>query len=138
MSPRLAVQLASCCLWVAGNGCASNAATPADATALLREIEQQIGDAACDADAQCHTLAIGAKACGGPEAYLAWSDKVSRAAPLTELAARHRTARERENLRDRLLSNCALVPDPGAVCRTRANDGRRVCQPGPGGRGDVR
>jgi hypothetical protein len=144
--PRLATLIACCWLCSAGTGCASEAiapvdglaAAPADATALLREIGQQIGDAACDADAQCHTLAIGAKACGGPEAYLAWSGKVTRGAPLAELAARHRAAREIENARNRLQSNCALVPDPGAVCRPRASGSARACQAGLGGQGDVR
>jgi hypothetical protein len=134
---RLATLIAACGLGCAAAG-APDAAAPVDAAALLAAIQGEIGDAACDTDAQCHSIAVGAKACGGPEAYLAWSDKLARPAPLADLAARHRAARQLEGQRGRLQSNCALVPDPGAVCRPRASDDRRVCQLGPGGPGNVR
>jgi hypothetical protein len=129
---RIAALITCCWLGSAMAGTAADAKAPADSAALLREIETEIGDAACDADAQCHTIAVGAKACGGPEAYLAWSDKRSRQALLADLAARHSAARALENARSRVMSNCALLPDPGATCRPRAADGGRACQPRTG------
>jgi len=136
--PRIAALLACCSVRGAIAGSGLEVTTPTDAATLRRELVQQIGDAACDTDAQCHSLAIGAKACGGPEAYLAWSDKGTPAAPLIRLAALQRTARELENRRLRLQSDCAPLPDPGAACRPRSGDGMKVCQAAPGGRGDVR
>ena len=108
-------------------------ASDGDSAALLREIVGSIGDAACTTDADCRSVGVGEKACGGPEAYLAWSITTTRPAVLAGLVSRHRTARQRDHERSGLLSTCAVVPDPGAVCRARAADGKRTCQAGRGG-----
>ena len=95
----------------------------------MRDVAVEIGDAACDTDAQCRTVGIGSKACGGPEGYLAWSSKVNGTGTrLSELAAAHSTERERENELSGMRSNCRVTPDPGAVCKPRATDGVRTCQ----------
>lgn len=110
---------------------AADAADAAGATSrLLRDVMREIGDAACDSDAQCHTVAIGAKPCGGPDAYLAWSNKVSNAGALADLAARYRAAREADNARSGLRSDCAFVPDPGALCLPSQKPHVRDCQLG--------
>jgi hypothetical protein len=93
-------------------------AAPVAASAdLLRQIQTEIGDAACNSDAQCRTLAIGAKPCGGPESYLAWSTQRGRADRLERLATDYRQQREAENQREGRLSNCLFVIDPGAQCK---------------------
>lgn len=99
----------------------------------LAQIVSLIGSAACDTTAQCQTVGIGDKPCGGPEAYLAWSSAATQPNALAALAARHRDARRAQNERSSLRSNCAMTPDPGAVCRPRAADGQRTCQLGQGG-----
>jgi len=99
----------------------------------LVEIVSLIGDAACDTAEQCHTVGIGDKPCGGPEAYLAWSSAVTPPDALAALAARHRAARRAQNERSSLRSNCAVTPDPGAVCLPRAAGSKRACQLGQGG-----
>ncbi len=98
----------------------------------LGQIVSLIGNAACDSAEQCRTVGIGDKPCGGPEAYLAWSSAVTKQDALAALAARHRDARRAQNERSELRSNCAVTPDPGAVCRPRAGDGLRTCQLGQG------
>jgi hypothetical protein len=80
-------------------------------------IKALIGDAACDGPAQCHSIAIGAKSCGGPDAYLAWSSKGTDEAHLLALAMQHANARRLENRRAGMVSNCAWVADPGATCQ---------------------
>ena len=67
--------LAGLALLLASTACRSDAPqAPAPAAAanrtadLLARIEAERGDAACDTEAQCHSIAIGNKACGGPEA----------------------------------------------------------------------
>ena len=103
---------------------------------LLQEIRSEIGDAACDADDQCHSIGVGARPCGGPEAWFAWSGKVSDRDRLTAWVAKHRDARRLDNERTGVMSNCRALPDPGAACRPRAQDGKRVCQlSGQGARG---
>jgi len=104
---------------------------------LLQAIRDEIGDAACDNDQQCVSVAIGAKACGGPETYLAWSSKTGDRARLLALVTRHHEARLLEIQLSGMASNCSVVPNPGAVCRPRASDGKRVCQPGQGGQGRI-
>jgi hypothetical protein len=96
---------------------APRAAGPADPTLeLRREIERLIGDAACRDDGQCRALPLGAKPCGGPEAYVAWSTASTDARQLEALAARYREARSARNQRLGLVSDCAVVPEPPVRC----------------------
>ncbi len=81
-----------------------------------KELGRLIGDAACTRDAQCHTLAIGVSACGGPASYLAWSSLRSDAAALREAAARDAARQGRRLPYGRDPSTCRVLPDPGAVC----------------------
>ena len=120
-------------LSVAGAACSGSATNgpPAKAVAapapLLQQIEAEIGDAACDAAAQCRTVALGSKACGGPERYLAWSTARSDSARLAQLAEQYAAARQAENARSGMMSTCDVIIDPGATCQ-----GRR-CVPLPRG-----
>jgi hypothetical protein len=82
----------------------------------LGELRQLIGDAACVSDAQCRTVAIGASACGGPAAYLAWSTLRTDAAAVRQAAERY-TRRSAVPPRRGDASTCRVLADPGAVCR---------------------
>lgn len=95
---------------------------------LLQDIKSEIGQAPCDSDSQCRTIGVGSKPCGGPEGYLAWSSKSSDRDRLVDLVARHRDARRLENEASGLLSDCRVVPDPGAACRPGGREGQRACQ----------
>ncbi|MDI4634753.1 hypothetical protein J7U46_16955 [Pelomonas sp. V22] len=90
---------------------------PPKAAALRAELMKEVGDAACDSDAQCRTVAVGHKACGGPAGYMAWSSKRSSEARLKDLARRQSEAEKAENEGNGMMSNCAVVVDPGAVCK---------------------
>jgi hypothetical protein len=92
------------------------AARTADTADLMARIETARGDAACDSDAQCHTIGIGAKACGGPEGYQAWSSKDDDGARLRALVAEHAAARRADDSKSGMMSTCSMVPDPGAAC----------------------
>ncbi|MCC7099325.1 MAG: hypothetical protein IT500_07030 [Rubrivivax sp.] len=83
---------------------------------LLVLIRAEIGDAACSADAQCRTLPIGARACGGPAAWWAWSTASADGAKLQTLAARLHAVEQERLLREGLLSTCIALPDSGAAC----------------------
>ena len=96
---------------------ASAPAKPAaPATDLLQQLRAEIGEAACDTAQQCKTIAVGHKACGGPETYLAWSSKSSDGAKLRRLADAHGAKRKSENLASGMMSTCSAVMDPGATC----------------------
>ena len=96
----------------------------------MQQLQAEVGDAACDSSAQCKTVAIGHKACGGPESYMPWSSKRSDAARVASLAADLTAERKTQNVKSGMISTCSLVMDPGAVCTA----GRCVAgQAGPGG-----
>ncbi len=80
------------------------------------QMQQLVGDAACSADNQCRTVGWGAKACGGPERWIAWSTQRTDGAALQALADRHAAARRGEQQRKGMVSTCSIVPDPGARC----------------------
>jgi len=89
------------------------AATP---QALLGRVQTEVGNAACTRSNQCRSIAIGHKACGGPESYLAWSTAVSNESLLKDLVAAHAEARRKEDEKAGRVSNCMMLMDPGAVC----------------------
>ncbi len=123
------------CSGVAGNGDASSstpaapaapapvvAAAPAPvaaaapANSLRAQLTAEIGDAACDSSAQCKTVPVGSKACGGPEGYLAYSTKRSDSAKVARLAAEDAAQRKQDDQRSGMVSNCMMLMDPGATC----------------------
>ncbi|WP_229483047.1 hypothetical protein [Massilia horti] len=97
-----------------GSGPARPAESPA---ATFERIRALIGTAACTDSSQCRTLAIGGKACGGPESYLPWSTKQTSEQELRALGERYANERQAEQTRSGEMSNCRFMPDPGAVCR---------------------
>ena len=99
-----------------GNSAAPSVASATSADTLAA-IQVALGDAACDRPQQCHSIAIGAKPCGGPDGYLAWSSKRTDEPTLRSLIARHALARKQENLRNDMLSTCVFEVDPGVTCQ---------------------
>lgn len=89
---------------------------PASQASLLEQIQSEVGKAACDSTQQCQTIAIGAKACGGPERYLAWSSKNNDGKKLKALAYAQAEASRRQQQNDGMLSTCSIITDPGASC----------------------
>jgi hypothetical protein len=85
-------------------------------SALMQRIQVEVGQASCTSTADCRTLPIGSKACGGPARWMAWSASASQGDKLQawaeELAQRQRQAA----MADGRMSTCSVVPDPGASC----------------------
>ena len=98
---------------------AAAAASGQDEAALLARIQAAVGEAACSSDAQCRTLPMGEKACGGPERWMAWSSTSAQADLLPGWAAELATLARQRNQRSGMVSNCQYQPDPGAVCRAQ-------------------
>jgi hypothetical protein len=98
----------------------------------MLQIRAEIGDPVCDAPQQCSSIAVGAKSCGGPEGYLAWSSKVGNSKKLPKLVAQHALARKAEQEHDGMLSDCMVVANPGATCVA----GRCTLLPRVGARGE--
>lgn len=100
-------------------------AIPQVNTALQAEKELQdrivteIGGAACSSHAQCRTIALGAKACGGPQAWLAWSTSVSREATLSALSEQLASLQKKRQAQSGMVSTCQFIADPGALCQVQ-------------------
>jgi hypothetical protein len=91
-------------------------AAPAATGGLMAQIQAEIGEASCDNAQQCKTVAIGHKACGGPESYLAYSTKGNNEAKVTSLAAAYAAERKASNVASGRMSTCSMMMDPGATC----------------------
>jgi len=113
LAPASLLLLAAC----AGAQAPPPTVTPMPAANLWQQIQSQSADTECDGDNQCHSLGVGAKACGGPERYLAWSSKHNDGAKLKALVEQHSEARRADDAVKGRMSTCSLVSDPGAVCR---------------------
>jgi len=137
---RTLARLAGLALLLASSACRSDApqasAASGGSAPLLARIDAERGAAACDTDAQCHTIGIGHKACGGPERYLAWSSKDSDGTRLRALVAEHAAARRAEDTKNGMMSTCSVVPDPGATCAA-GHCVLRAAGTGPGGMAPV-
>ena len=94
----------------------SMAAPGLAAPGLAAQIQELIGSAPCSEAAQCHSMAMGAKACGGPERYLAWSSAQTRQEQLDALARRLKAERQAQLHASGEVSNCLAAVDPGAQC----------------------
>ena len=126
-----------CCLLVL------SAAASADegATATLGQLRRLAEG--CTGAADCRTVAVGAKACGGPAMYLPWSRRRASAAEVDVLAARYLAQRGQDAAPPGMVSDCRLVGDPGAVCQlpSASASGGGQCvlrRPGPGAPSDPR
>lgn len=95
----------------------TNQSTRLDEAQLLQRITAAIGSAACQKQADCRTLPVGAKACGGPARWVAWSAAQSDGAQLQAWAAELDALQRQRQAAEGLMSTCSIVPDPGAVCR---------------------
>jgi len=102
-----------------GPGKGQAPAAPAQSSTLA-EIRKLIGSAACADSSQCHSLPVGARACGGPEYYLAWSSANDAGDQLRALGERYKAERQADNKASGRISDCRYAMDPGAVCNAGA------------------
>lgn len=99
---------------------AQPAASAPPSTNTLAQITGLIGKAACTSDQQCQVLPVGARPCGGPASYLAWSTAATSGADLQALADRYRSEQQAGNARSGMVSDCRAIAPPAAACRAGA------------------
>jgi hypothetical protein len=118
-----------------GPTAAPEAAVPGTPAAMA-QIEALIGEAPCRVDNDCRVIGVGATACGGPDAYRAWSVMYTDGPLLETLVARDAAARRQEMERRGIASTCAILPVPGVACAAPASPsamGRCVLLPSAAG-----
>lgn len=93
----------------------------------MQEVRRLIGEARCTGNQACRTIALGARACGGPQDYLAWSVQQTDGRTLATAAERANRLARAALANSDALSTCEHVPDPGALCVAGQ------CRPGAGG-----
>ncbi len=85
---------------------------------LARQIDAEIGTPRCSADAQCRTLAVGARACGGPDSFRPYAVPPAKPERLEKLAQQQADLQRSAQQSDGRMSICSVVADPGARCDT--------------------
>lgn len=96
--------------------------TPAaPASGDLARVESQLDTtlnqaSACTADTECRTVAVGAKACGGPTSYRAYSGKTVSPDSVEALAQHERDLAAAQARASHQVSPCFMLADPGARC----------------------
>jgi hypothetical protein len=94
-------------------------AAPADLASVRAQLESTLARAStCSVDTDCHTVAVGAKACGGPTAYRAFSGKDTDPASVATLAQRERDLAAAAARASHEVSPCFMLADPGARCES--------------------
>ena len=89
---------------------------PATALAASRALVDAAVSLQCRSHSECATLPIGARACGGPEGYLAFSTVHSDVARLKQNLARYNQLRKAAVEASGEMSTCQVPVDPGAQC----------------------
>jgi hypothetical protein len=91
---------------------------------LDRMIKDVIGEPRADNVAQCRSIPFGAKACGGPATYLAYSTVRTNEGQLRALIDEFNQNARNYNQVSGRMSDCMYVPEPnielvGGVCKLR-------------------
>lgn len=113
--------LASACAMPPAAQTAPGSGTPAarsvgDPTVASRLAVTQLLALGCSQQADCATVGVGARACGGPEQYLAYAVRDTPAPALQQALQRHAQLRKKQLEERGEMSTCELLPDPGARC----------------------
>ena len=125
--PRRLPSVLGLSAWLLAACAVATEPAPAPPADTLAAVQSLIGDAACSSDAQCRSVGVGARACGGPDSYLAWSTARTDGAALDAAAQRHAAARRKANESGRSMSICRFEVDPGAVCAPADASAARRC-----------
>ena len=94
------------------------AASGSNLAAVDAQLETTLANAsACTSDTECHSVAVGSKACGGPTGYRAYSSKTVSTASVEALAQHEREVAAQAARDSHQISPCFMLADPGARCQ---------------------
>jgi hypothetical protein len=113
--------LLAVCFTIAASSCtkdskSSQSEDDAKLKTMMAEIKALSEKESCSNAAEWHFIAIGAKACGGPAAYIAYSEKLDTAA-FTKKVRVYTKAQEDFNKKYNIASDCmAVIPPKIIIC----------------------
>ena len=109
--------LALSAAFVLGDGIASSASSDEQALKAVRsEIVSLIGEPRCANLVHCRVLALGARPCGGPSEYLAYSSLTANRETLEAKAYEYSFLEEEVNRSKTTIGSCEVLPPPRATC----------------------
>lgn len=83
---------------------------------LYAKIQKSASNQGCISSADCGLLPIGAKPCGGSEAYMAYSKNNSDEAQLQKMAQSYKESRQKYNEEHQVMGMCVVTPKPHVSC----------------------
>jgi len=89
---------------------------------LDNQIRSMVGIARADSIDQCRMIAVGKRACGGPEYYIAYSLQVTDESALKQLVSEYTKLRIEHIQETGEMGTCEVIPEPvldlnGGICR---------------------
>ena len=84
----------------------------AELESRFAEIESMVANREARRASQCHTMAVGAKSCGGPSTYIIYSSKSVDESELEDLVCYYTAFQRAMNTEYELISDCALEAAP--------------------------
>jgi len=109
--------LLAVCPAALGDQTAASASSDEQALKAVRsEIVNLIGEPRCANLVHCRVLALGARPCGGPSEYLAFSSLTANRETLEAKAYEYTFLEEEVNRSKTALGSCEVLPAPRATC----------------------
>ena len=84
--------------------------------ALDTQMQALIGDATCRSDAQCQSIGLGNKPCGGFDDYCIYSEHETDVAAVQESTAKYNALSTQWNMENNAISNCMMRLKPALMC----------------------
>lgn len=107
--------------------CSSSAQTADRVDQASQAVDAAIGSPRCQSDRDCRVIGIGARACGGPEFYRAWSVRATRESVLVAAVNKHAALRRAADEAEGISSPCVVEPVPQARCDKPVGKSWGVC-----------
>jgi hypothetical protein len=99
-----------------GDASAPAASDEAALKSMREEIVKLIGEPRCVNLVHCRVLALGARPCGGPSEYLAYSSSTGKGETLEAKAYEYSFLEEEVNRKKSAVGACEVLPQPRAAC----------------------
>ena len=88
-----------------------------DTRQLQLRLDKLTEDKSCSHDNQCKVIPVGARPCGGPEAYMLYSTGQTDEKMLQYTAERYQQLKRKQNDKLGLVSTCQMLMAPMASCQ---------------------
>lgn len=92
-------------------------ATQEDLQSLRSDIMALIENKSCQQTSDCELIALGARACGGPDSYEVFAPAHTDTAKLKSLTGELESLQKAYNIENQVMSICVVEPKPNYQCK---------------------